>query len=137
MTTLCTAAMVFCSLTGATVYSDAQAALITDRIQLAQTGTKGSGKPSAADRKIAIMTERIARNGKDASAYNSCGVAWDDKRQFQKAIADYDKAIALVPDFPDPYHNKGIALRKTGRIREAFESTSMAIRLRPKYFGSY
>ena len=46
--------------------------------------------------------------------------AWDkqNKGDYQGAIADYEQAIKLQPDYTNAYNNRGIAYRKLGRSEE-------------------
>jgi len=53
------------------------------------------------------------------------------QNNYSEAIRLYDEAISKNPEFPDAYLNKGIALMKTGRINDAREVLTEAIRLDP------
>jgi TolB-like protein len=50
----------------------------------------------------------------------------------EAAIAEYDAALQLDPNYPPAYLYKGIALTLSGRAREAFLPLQIALRLSPK-----
>ena len=45
---------------------------------------------------------------KDAEAYNERGNTYYDLQQYDKALADYSKAIEIDPYFAKAYYNRGI-----------------------------
>ena len=47
------------------------------------------------------------------------GNAWDDNRQYEKAIDCYQRALRLFPRSPYVHYNLSVSLRKGGRTREA------------------
>ena len=49
----------------------------------------------------------------------------------EEAIASYDKAIELKPDFHSAWYNRGIALHKLERYEQALASYDKAIELKP------
>ena len=49
-----------------------------------------------------------------AEAYHNRGLAWAEKDEYDKAIADYSEAIRLKPDYAKAYFNRGIAYYKKG-----------------------
>ncbi len=51
--------------------------------------------------------------------------------RFTEAIACYDRAISLKPDYVESYRNRGNALRQLGQLVEAVASYDRAIALRP------
>ena len=44
------------------------------------------------------------------------GIAYGDKGDYDRAIADYDQAIQLKPDFVDAYNNRGSCLPRQRRL---------------------
>ena len=59
-------------------------------------------------------TRRSSSIPKYAMAYNNRGIAYHDKGDYDRAIADYNEAIQLDPNLPTPstaaasaYHDKG------------------------------
>ncbi len=55
-----------------------------------------------------------------------------NKGEYDRAIADYDKAIALKPKYADFYNNRGIAYDKKGEYDRAIADYDKAIALNPK-----
>ena len=59
------------------------------------------------------------------------GNALQEAARFSEALACYDRAISLKPDYMEAHRNRGNALRQLGRLAEALESYDHAIALRP------
>ena len=53
----------------------------------------------------------------------------DSKGQYEKAIADYDKALLIDPEDADVWFDKGETLKKMGKLAEAEKCFEMATRL--------
>ena len=64
-------------------------------------------------------------------AYGLRALAYSLKSQFDKALADYDKAIALNPDFAVALNNRAWANFKLGRIPDGEKDVERALRLAP------
>ena len=64
---------------------------------------------------------------------NILGAALQGQGKLQEAVASYDKAIQIRPDYADAYSNRGAALQELGRLDEALESCDKAIQIRPDY----
>ena len=54
-----------------------------------------------------------------------------------EAIEDYDKAIALNPDYAEAHEDRGIAYARAGRADEALRDLDQALRLDPDYAAGY
>src|SRR5581483_10662061 len=65
--------------------------------------------------------------------YNISGVANAALLRFDEALASYDKAIQLRPDFAVAHYNRGNALSDLKRPDEAVASYDKAIRIRPDH----
>ena len=60
-----------------------------------------------------------------------------DLKRLDEALASYDKAIALKPDYAEAYNNRGNALKDLKRLDEALASYDKAIALKPDYAEAY
>jgi len=67
-----------------------------------------------------------------ANAWYNIGLAYAGMKQYEDAITSWDKTIALAPDSPIAYDNKGTALAILGRNEEAIVAYNEAIRLDPQ-----
>ena len=72
-----------------------------------------------------------------AEAYNNRGNALQDLKRFEEALASYDKALAIRPDYAEAYSNRGIALQDLKRFEEALASYDKAIALKPDYAEAF
>jgi tetratricopeptide (TPR) repeat protein len=61
------------------------------------------------------------------------GVALQADGRLPDAIASYDRAIALQPDYAPAYNNLGTALRASGRLTDAAAAYQHALSLREDY----
>ena len=53
-----------------------------------------------------------------------------------EAIAAYDQAIALVPEFADAWLNRGQALRDLGEFLDAIENYDTALAINPNHLDA-
>ena len=67
------------------------------------------------------------------AAYNNRGTAFRRLGDPRRAIEDFDRAIALIPDYANIYNNRGYAYSNLGEYRKAIGDYSQAIRLNPKH----
>lgn len=73
----------------------------------------------------------------DFVAYNNRGVAYWEKGDHDHALRDFDKAIALNPDYAEAYNNRGVAYRKKDEHARAIQDYNKAIDLKPDYAEAY
>ena len=72
-----------------------------------------------------------------ATAYTGRGIAYESKGEVERAIADYNKAIALDPKFAKAYTNRGIAYKNKGEFDRAIADYNKAIAHDPKFATAY
>jgi tetratricopeptide (TPR) repeat protein len=84
---------------------------------------------------IAACTSIINRNDEASSAlskaYNNRGVFFGVQEQFDRAIADFEKAIELDPENPTPYYNQGLTYNDTGDTDRALSDLDHLITMKP------
>ena len=72
-----------------------------------------------------------------AETYFRWGNAKYELGLYQSAIADYDTAIRLKPDYAKAYNNRGLAKDNLGQHFAAIADYDTAIRLKPDYASAY
>jgi Flp pilus assembly protein TadD len=85
-----------------------------------------------ADLKIKGCSAVIQSDAKDAIAFNSRGAAYQSKGEVDRAIADYDQAIGLKPDYAQAYENRARAFVSKGDYTRAVADVTKAGELTPK-----
>ncbi|MEM6839908.1 MAG: tetratricopeptide repeat protein [Cyanobacteria bacterium P01_C01_bin.120] len=55
----------------------------------------------------------------------------------EEAIASYDRAVAIKPDYYQTWNNRGIALRNLGRYEAAIASYDRAVAIKPDYYQAW
>jgi Tfp pilus assembly protein PilF len=66
-------------------------------------------------------------------AYYYRGLAFENTGQPEKAVEDYNTAIALDPDYREAFMSRGSALETMGRLDSALDDLNRAIALGPTY----
>jgi tetratricopeptide (TPR) repeat protein len=60
-----------------------------------------------------------------------CGLEFEQQRNFEQALASYDKALVLDPGFTEALNNRGVVLEAMNRLEEALASYDRALALSP------
>ena len=68
-----------------------------------------------------------------ATTYNNRGLAWLGAAQFEKAVADFDKALSLNPKDVLAYNNRGVARQDSGDYEKAIIDFEQALKLDPDF----
>ena len=79
----------------------------------------------------------VQANPRSATGYINLGVAYRDLRQVDKAIAAYQKAIAIDPRNLQPYLNLGNRYKDAGRPQEAITYFKKAVEIDPADAEAY
>jgi tetratricopeptide (TPR) repeat protein len=88
---------------------------------------------------IATLTPTPQRTlvAETAEAYFQRGVANFNLSDLDRAIADFDKAIALNPNLAEAYYNRGTAYGRKGDLEQAIADLDKAIALKPDLAEAY
>ncbi|HAX79913.1 MAG TPA: hypothetical protein DCY88_29780, partial [Cyanobacteria bacterium UBA11372] len=78
------------------------------------------------------MTQSISQPiSYEADFYRQQGVLLIEKKDYEEAIAFFDKALRLQPDYYDAWCQRGLALGHLGRHEEALTSFNNALAIQP------
>ena len=107
-----------------------------DALQLAGMLASQSGKH---DRAVAMIGKAIALSGAKAPApfHNNIGLAYRGLDQLDNAIAHFQRAVRLKPDYPDAHANLGAALFVKGVLEGAASACGRALSLKPDFAGAH
>ncbi len=113
-------------------FSSASAALRADR-------NTCTSETASDDATIKACTNIIDAQDKSdhAVAYYNRGFAYQNKGEYDRAIADYDQALRLDPKYAHAYNNRGGAYQDKGEYDRAIADYEQALRLDPKYAYAY
>ncbi len=94
------------------------------------------------DRRIRGCTQIIERGKRETReyrtiAYNNRGLAYQEKGEVDRAIANFTTAIKFSPNDARVYSNRGSAYATKGELDRAIANLSKAIALNPKYADAY
>ncbi|BDM82666.1 TPR end-of-group domain-containing protein [Acaryochloris marina] len=64
--------------------------------------------------------------------YHKLGNSYSEIKDFEEAIASYDKALEFKPDKDEVWYNRGVALGNLRRFDEAIASYDKALELKPE-----
>ena len=74
---------------------------------------------------------------KSPGAFNGMGLVYQEKREIQKAIQSFEKAINIQPRYVNAYNNLGNLYYESGKLEKAEAFFKKAIEINPKYFQAY
>ncbi|MBN2003514.1 MAG: tetratricopeptide repeat protein [Anaerolineae bacterium] len=73
----------------------------------------------------------------DAMDYSNRANVYLSMGEYEKAVRDYDRAVALDPKFALAYYNRGLAHMQLGDFEKALEDYTQTIELNPAYAPAY
>ncbi len=82
---------------------------------------------------LSLWNYVIAKEPEVSFAYNNRGLTHDELGQFDQAIEDFDRAVALDPFDHEAYTNRGMLYGKLGQFEKAIEDFEKAIALNPAH----
>src|SRR5258708_10333374 len=82
---------------------------------------------------VDLIGQAIAINPNNAAFYSNRGVALQELKLLDAAVASYDKAIAIRSDDADVYSNRGNVLQELRQLDAAVASYDKAIAVKPDY----
>jgi len=91
---------------------------------------KGNERLQSGDFQGAVnaLTKALAKDPENFGALLNRGLAYENLKQYDKALADYDRAIAIVPAFGRAYHNRGHVHSKMAQYERAVADYDEALK---------
>jgi tetratricopeptide (TPR) repeat protein len=86
---------------------------------------------------LSIWQSAVDRWPRNARAHSNLGIALSSEGREPEAVAQYEEALRLDPDFADAHNNLGKSLAAAGRQAEAMAQYEDALRLKPDFAEAY
>jgi len=120
----------------------AAGALATPGLAQWKSDLEACGRASLApQQRIEVCTRALLSTDLPAAdramTYNNLGVAWKEAGDLERAIANYDRAIAVDSRFANAYNSRGAALGSKGDLVSALRDFDRAIELNPELGSAY
>ena len=88
-------------------------------------------------RAAALLAQAVSINPTVARTYCTLGMAQHETKQFEDAVASFDRALALKPSLVDAHINRAAALTELKRLDEALANCDAAVGLNPGAVEAY
>jgi tetratricopeptide (TPR) repeat protein len=79
----------------------------------------------------------LSKNPNSATAHNNLGIAVLQRGSLDEAIAHFEKAVEVMPDYDRGHYNLGAALLRKGQSAKAILHLNHALKLNPNYTKAY
>ena len=79
----------------------------------------------------ALIDEEGQTPEQKAELFHQQALLYRFTEEYAKAIASYDKALEIKPDYHVAWYNRGIALHNLGRLEEAIASYNRSLEFKP------
>jgi tetratricopeptide (TPR) repeat protein len=78
-----------------------------------------------------LLAEQHQTESRKVRLLRELGRLLDSAKEYEAAIASYDKALSIQPDYHQAWNNRGSALDDLGRYQEAIASYDKALSIQP------
>ena len=78
---------------------------------------------------LLLVASALGCESLGARQYNHRGIALADEGQYEKAISEFGKAIALDPSFSAAYYNRGLVYQTKGEVAKAISDFEKCLEL--------
>ncbi len=81
---------------------------------------------------VTLWSDVLRRYPRSSLAWNNRGNAWADRRDYDRALADYDRALELKPDYARAWYSRGNALAERKDYSGALRDFGQALLAAPE-----
>jgi tetratricopeptide (TPR) repeat protein len=78
-----------------------------------------------------LWRDTLTKNPKAWVAHDNLGIDLEHAGKIEEAIAHYEQALRIEPDYAEAHYHLGNALAQTGKIEEAIAHFEQALRIEP------
>jgi tetratricopeptide (TPR) repeat protein len=86
---------------------------------------------------LELWTDTVDKSPDSAIAHNNLGDAYASRGRWDRAIAEYQRALQLKPDYAEANYNLGFIFASRGDWDRAIAEYQQALRLKPDYAEAY
>lgn len=86
---------------------------------------------------VSLWEDATKKSPGKARGYSVLGLAYKNTGQYDKALLNFNKAIALGPDYMYAYISRGLFFEELGRVDKAIDDYTGAIAADPFYAAAY
>jgi tetratricopeptide (TPR) repeat protein len=80
---------------------------------------------------IILWRDCVKKSPRKARSFNNLGLALSRQGNFKEAMANFDKALALKPNYAQPHYNLGLLLAKLGKLSQGIQYLQTAVQIDP------
>jgi len=106
---------------------------VTAAVLLTALGTLTWGQTHVYRNLETLWRDTLAKNPQCWLAHNNLGVVLKDQGKVPEAIAQYEQALRIDPNYHETYYNLGVVLQDQGKVLEAIAYYERALQIEPKY----
>lgn len=92
---------------------------------------------SSNQKKVEYYSKAIQLDPNYKSAYYNRGIAYYDKKQYYKSIADYTSALNLDPNYSSAWYNRSLCYYNLAQYEKALYDCNKALTLRTVFANAY
>ncbi len=81
----------------------------------------------------ALLTDEVLKTKKDVELYTFRGFTWYIKKEYDKAVTDYNDALEINSDYELAFYNRGSAWVAKKEYDKAIDDYNKVIKLKPYY----
>jgi len=82
---------------------------------------------------VRLLKEAVSEDPRNQRAYLVLGAAYIQRREYDEAVAAFERARDLRYDLPHVHYNLGLAYQKSGRPQDAIAAFRAAVEIDPSY----